>query len=74
MGLLGFPGCNLYTSSELSLPTVTGNHGIASRYAFFDLPIPLGNTLGVTLHGQWLVLVTGTSAPGALSAALSWQH
>ncbi len=72
---LGFTGCNLYTSIEVSPAVATGTTGINNGYAFFHIPFPLATgTPQVTLNGQWLVVGTGASAPGALSGGLSWPH
>lgn len=71
---LGFIGCHLATSVELPLGAPTGVAGLAAGYAFYDLPVPVGSALGVTLHGQWLVVGSGATLPGALTDALSWRH
>ena len=75
----GFPGCNLYTSVEFAVPRLTGATGINTGYATFAVNVPLAfEGASFTVHGQWLVLGSGATAPGALSGALSdalsWRH
>jgi hypothetical protein len=71
---LGFSGCSLQVPIELAVPVVTGTSGIDAGYAFVDVPCPLNQGAGVSLHAQWLVLGTGAQAPGALSDALTTRH
>ena len=72
---IGFPGCELATSSEIQVPVLTGTTGTSRGYASFDVPFALRTGFGtLALHGQWLVLGSGATAPGATSDSLSWSH
>lgn len=72
---LGFSGCQLFTSIDAWVPVLAGTTGTSRGYAFFDIPNPLATgTPWVTLYGQWVSLGLGAAAPGALSAAMQWQH
>ncbi len=73
---LGFPGCSLHTSVDMFLTVPVGAAGLARGYAFVDLMLPLATPGNETLvlHGQWLALGSGASAPGALSEPMRWLH
>ncbi len=70
---LGLTGCQLHVSIDASVLSnvETGRH---AGYAGVDLPVPLGVPGGIALHGQWLVLGSGATAPGGVSDALVWYH
>ncbi len=70
---LGLAGCQLHVSIDASVlsSVETGRH---AGYAGVDLPVPLGAPGGIALHGQWLVLGSGATAPGGVSDALVWYH
>jgi hypothetical protein len=72
----GFRICSLRAAPEIVLATTTGTgDGVARGYAAIDLPLPLATgTAQLTVSGQWLVLGSGETWPGALSGALAWSH
>ena len=74
LGFAGFTGCSLYTSIQGYPAVVAGTADLNPGYAHFDIPVALNGPLQVTLCGQWMVLGSGPSFPGALSGGLSWQH
>lgn len=69
----GFLGCELATSVEAVVPTVTGSQGIRAGHASVDLPLPVTHTMPRRMvYAQWLVFGSGAQTPGALSVALGW--
>ena len=73
LDVLGFRGCELFTSVDVAVPVTTGTTGNDLGYASFDLLLPLGAGSG-SMYMQWLVLGQGAGAPGGLSAALEWSR
>lgn len=73
---VGFPGCSLRTSVELSILAWAGTSGIDAGYARVDLPYPVpASGLGLyDLSCQWLVLGGGSEFPGGLTEALRWRR
>ncbi|MCI0585608.1 MAG: integrin alpha [Planctomycetes bacterium] len=72
LGPLGAPGCALFASADMLLPTSTGGSGPGSGTASVPLPIPPNSTLvGSIVHFQWYVADPGPLVvPGAMSQAL----
>jgi hypothetical protein len=73
---LGFPGCSLHTSVEVFASVTVGQVGLDRGYGFADLNLPLAlpGRERFALHGQWLALGSGPTAPGALSEPMLWLH
>ena len=70
---IGLPGCNLYTSSQLAIPTITGASGMSAGLASIDLPCKLSTAAGsIPVYGQWLSMAS-SSRFGALSDAVEWS-
>ena len=70
---LGFPdGSMLYTSIDAMVGVTTGTTGIASGYAYVDLPLRPTDPGSLTIHAQWLCF-DAAHRPAAFSQAISWR-
>src|SRR5690606_30231756 len=65
LDFLGYTGCSLYTSIDLTVGVTTGTHGIDRGYAFVEVPSD------ADLNAQWFVLDPADNR-FAVSGAMHW--
>jgi hypothetical protein len=71
LGTFGSPGCSLYVSPDVTIPTSTSGAGPGVGKALVPLPVPADPALaGIALFFQWYVIDPGPAVvPGAVSEA-----